>query len=74
MVVVHLRDGHFIGDLNDVHGWSWNETPYIHEFDRETQTCTIDTMLENGLKYLYKAFQLNTIYASITNKKHAFMK
>ena len=45
--------GLFVGNLNDVRGWSYEINPLIYEyFYRENQMCT-NNMLENGLMYLY---------------------
>ena len=67
VVTSGLGGGLFTGNLNDVHGWLWNKTPYIQKnYKRKKKCIGTNNRLENKLMYLYWAFQFNVIHASTT--------
>ena len=66
-----VGDGLFIGNLNDMCGLISNKTPYIKEVYKEKNKCIhTKIMLENGLMYLYRAFQSHGMNASTTYTKY----
>ena len=64
--IQHLGAGHFIGNLPCMGHYEINPPTYKKFIEKNKCICTNGT-LENGLMYLYQAFQISVINASTTH-------